>query len=60
MAKTYQPTLRLLAHRLNVFIARWREGLLAGMTPTQATALATFEVGLIGLLESLGAEPIDP
>nr|CRY96497.1 hypothetical protein [uncultured prokaryote] len=59
MAKTYQPTLRLLAHQISVFIARWRIGLQAGLTPEQAVALATFEVGLTGLLTALGAAPIE-
>lgn len=59
MAKNYQPSLRLLGRQMSVFIARWRSGILAGMTPEQAVALATFEAGLVGLLAALGAPPID-
>lgn len=60
MARNYQPTLRELTRILAVFIARWKEGILAGMTPEQATALATFEVGLNTLISALGPNPIDP
>jgi hypothetical protein len=60
MARNYQPTLRALLHSVAIFIARWRVLILAGMTPQQAAALATFEVGLRDLQEQLGVDPVDP
>lgn len=60
MARNYQPTLRELLRRIAVFVARYKSLILAGMSPEQAAALATFEVGLAGLTDALGAPPIDP
>lgn len=59
MARTYQPSLRRLLHLIAVFIGRYRVLLAAGMTPDQAAALATFEVGLTGLQTQLGEEPVN-
>lgn len=53
-ARNYQPTLRRLCHLLSRFIARYQAQLAAGMTSSQATALAAMLATLDQLIFELG------
>lgn len=52
-ARTYQPTLKRLAHTISVFIARYQTLLLQGMNPAQALALTAFMQALDDLITTL-------
>lgn len=53
-ARTYQPTLRLLAHTMSVFIGRYSALILAHMTGDQVIIFNAYVAALNELIEALG------
>lgn len=52
--RTYQPTLRALAHAMSVFIGRYSALILAHMTGDQVTIFNAYVAALNDLIEALG------
>jgi hypothetical protein len=52
-ARNYQPTAKRLANLLSNFISRYQSHLIAGMTSSQAVALASLEAALSQFISEL-------
>jgi len=56
--RNYQPTLRLLLHGVDLYIARNRTRIEAGLTAPQLVALLAFVSCLLDLINALGETPV--
>ena len=56
-ARTYIPTLRLLAHQLSVYTSKYSATIQASMSPSQVAAFLAFISCLADLISELGAQP---
>lgn len=55
-SRTYQPTLRLLAHTMSVFIGRYGVLILAHLTGDQTIVFNAYVAALNDLIEALGTD----
>lgn len=60
MAKTYVPTLRLVAQRAYRYGVRWQPQLEESLTGEQLTCLTTWIAATLALITCLGPKPINP
>jgi hypothetical protein len=60
MAKTYVPTLSLIARSLNVYIVKYQATIEANLTAPQKTALQALLTCLQAFLTALGELPVNP
>lgn len=60
MAKTYVPTLRIVANAGYRYASRWQTKLEQNLTPEQYTCLGTWIAATLALLVCIGAAPIEP
>lgn len=60
MAKTYVPTLRVVASSAYRYMTRWQPKLEANLTPEQIICLGNAITAILALINCLGAAPIEP
>lgn len=60
MAKTYVPTLRIVAQQAYNYGFRWQSRLIPHLTDDQVVCLSAWLGATLNLLTCLGAAPVEP